>query len=46
MWATDFPHPDHGGHSVRELKERLIPLAEPIQKQIAGQNVKRLYKIE
>ena len=45
MWATDFPHPDHGGHYVRELREMLAPLPEPIQKQIAGENVKKLYKI-
>jgi predicted TIM-barrel fold metal-dependent hydrolase len=45
MWATDFPHPDHGGHYVSELKEMLAPLPLPVQKQIAGENVKRLYKI-
>jgi predicted TIM-barrel fold metal-dependent hydrolase len=45
MWATDFPHPDHGGHYVRELKEMLAPLPLSVQKQIAGENVKQLYKI-
>ena len=45
MWATDFPHPDHGGHYVQELREMLSPLPEPVQKQIAGENVRRLYKI-
>jgi predicted TIM-barrel fold metal-dependent hydrolase len=45
MWATDFPHPDHGGHYVSELKEMLAPLPLSVQKQIAGENVKQLYKI-
>ena len=45
MWATDFPHPDHGGHYVQELREMLSPLPEPVQKQIAGENVRQLYKI-
>lgn len=45
LWATDFPHPDHGGHYVRELREMLAPLPEPLQKQIAGENVRKLYKI-
>jgi hypothetical protein len=37
---------DHGGHYVRELQEMLAPLAEQVRKQIAGENVKKLYKIE
>ena len=45
MWATDFPHPDHGGHYVQELREMLAPLPEPVQQQIAGENVRKLYKI-
>jgi hypothetical protein len=45
MWATDFPHPDHGGYYVQELKQMLAPLPVPVQQQIAGENVKNLYKI-
>ena len=45
MWATDFPHPDHGGHYIQELKEMLSPLPLANQKQIAGENVRALYKI-
>ncbi len=45
MWATDFPHPDHGGHYVRELKDMLAPLPQSVQQQIAGENVKQLYKL-
>lgn len=45
MWATDFPHPDHGGHYVRELQEMLAPLPLSVQRQIAGENVRKLYKL-
>lgn len=45
MWATDYPHPDHGGHYVQELKAMLEPLPLPTQKLIAGDNVKNLYKL-
>ncbi len=45
FWASDFPHADHGGEYMKELKELLATLPATSAAKIAGANVANLYRI-
>jgi len=44
LWATDYPHSDHGADYVHELDELLAGLPEPAAAALAGENAARLYR--
>jgi uncharacterized protein len=43
FWASDFPHPDHSGDYMEELRGLVAPLSESARHQIIGENVARAY---
>jgi predicted TIM-barrel fold metal-dependent hydrolase len=45
LWATDYPHTDHGADYVHELDELLGRLSPAAAAAIAGQNAARLYRL-
>ena len=46
IWASDYPHPDAKFPGVtKELTEAIEQLAPDQQRQIAGENALRLYRI-
>ena len=45
FWASDFPHADHGGKYMNELKELLAEMPAAAAAKLAGQNVAALYGI-
>jgi predicted TIM-barrel fold metal-dependent hydrolase len=45
FWASDFPHADHGGEYMRELKELLAEMPAAAATKLAGQTVAALYRI-
>jgi predicted TIM-barrel fold metal-dependent hydrolase len=45
LWATDYPHPDHGADYARELTELLARLPPVIATALAGGNAARLYRL-
>jgi predicted TIM-barrel fold metal-dependent hydrolase len=44
LWATDYPHSDHGADYVNELDELLGRLSPAAAAAIAGENAARLYR--
>jgi predicted TIM-barrel fold metal-dependent hydrolase len=45
FWASDFPHPDHTGEYMDELRELLAPLSESTRRKVLGENVAQVYKL-
>jgi uncharacterized protein len=45
FWASDYPHPDHPGNYLEELKGLIAPMKDSGKHAILGENVARAYKI-
>jgi predicted TIM-barrel fold metal-dependent hydrolase len=45
FWASDYPHPDHPGNYVEELRHLTAPMTESGRRAILGENVARAYKL-
>lgn len=45
FWASDFPHPDHTGDYMEELRELIAPLSESTRRKVLGENVAQVYKL-
>jgi predicted TIM-barrel fold metal-dependent hydrolase len=45
FWASDYPHPDHPGNYLEELKGLVAPMTESGKRAILGENVARVYRI-
>ncbi len=45
MWASDFPHQDHGREYMKELRGLLAEMPSSAAEKLAGRNVADLYKI-
>jgi predicted TIM-barrel fold metal-dependent hydrolase len=43
LWASDFPHADHAGDYLAELREQTGTLAADARRAIEGENAARLY---
>jgi predicted TIM-barrel fold metal-dependent hydrolase len=43
LWATDFPHSDHGGTYMEELRELAADLDAPASRRLLGENAAHLY---
>jgi predicted TIM-barrel fold metal-dependent hydrolase len=43
FWASDYPHPDHPGNYLEELREMVEPMTESGRRGIEGENVARAY---
>ena len=43
FWASDYPHPDHPGNYLEELREMVEPMTESGRRGIVGENVARAY---
>jgi predicted TIM-barrel fold metal-dependent hydrolase len=45
FWATDYPHPDHPGNYLEELKGMIAPMTSSGRRGILGENVARAYQL-
>jgi predicted TIM-barrel fold metal-dependent hydrolase len=45
FWATDYPHPDHPGNYLEELRGMIAPMKDEARRGILGENVARAYKL-
>lgn len=45
FWASDFPHFDHPGNYMEELRELVEPMSEATRQKVIGENVARVYGI-
>src|SRR5215470_14894049 len=45
FWASDYPHPDHPGNYLEELKEMVAPMPDSGRRAILGENVARVYNL-
>jgi uncharacterized protein len=45
FWASDYPHPDHPGNYLEELREMVAPMTGSGRRGILGENVARVYKL-
>ena len=45
FWASDYPHPDHPGAYLEELRGLVAPMTETGRLGILGQNVARAYRL-
>jgi predicted TIM-barrel fold metal-dependent hydrolase len=45
FWATDYPHPDHPGNYLEELREMIAPMKESGRRAILGENVAKAYRL-
>jgi uncharacterized protein len=45
FWASDYPHPDHPGAYLDELREMVKPMTETGRRGILGENVARAYRL-
>ena len=45
FWASDFPHFDHPGNYMDELKELVEPMAASTRQKVIGDNVAQVYGI-
>jgi len=43
FWASDFPHFDHTGDYMEELRELVEPLSAATRQKVIGENVKQAY---
>jgi predicted TIM-barrel fold metal-dependent hydrolase len=45
FWASDFPHPDHGGKYLDALERMVAPMSPESRRAVVGENVLRCYKL-
>jgi predicted TIM-barrel fold metal-dependent hydrolase len=45
FWATDYPHPDHPGNYLEELREMVAPMTDSARHAILGENVAKVYAL-
>src|SRR5262244_2326908 len=45
FWASDYPHPDHPGAYLEELRGMVAPMTESGRRGILGENVARAYRL-
>jgi len=45
FWASDYPHPDHPGNYLEELREMVAPMPDSARRAILGANVARAYNL-
>jgi uncharacterized protein len=45
FWATDYPHPDHPGNYLEELREMVAPMKDSARRAILGDNVAKVYAL-
>jgi hypothetical protein len=45
FWASDYPHPDHPGSYLEELRGLVAPMTESGRRGILGENVARAYRL-
>jgi uncharacterized protein len=45
FWASDYPHPDHPGNYLEELKGLIAPMKDSGKRAILGENVAQVYKL-
>src|SRR6267378_3306566 len=45
FWASDYPHPDHPGSYLEELRGLVAPMTESGRRGILGENVARAYQL-
>src|SRR5579885_1757605 len=45
FWASDYPHPDHPGTYMEELKGLVAPMTESGKRAILGENVAKVYRV-
>lgn len=45
FWASDYPHPDHPGNYLEELRGMIAPMTASGRRAILGENVARAYKL-
>ena len=45
FWASDFPHPDHGGKYLDALERMVAPMGPEARRGIVGKNVIDCYKL-
>jgi uncharacterized protein len=46
FWASDYPHPDHPGNYLEELRGLIAPMKESGRRAILGENVAKAYKLD
>ena len=44
FWASDYPHPDHPGNDLAELRVMVTPMPDPARRGIRDENVARAYR--
>jgi len=45
FWASDFPHPDHGGKYLEALARMVEPMNPAARRAVMGENVASCYKL-
>ncbi|HEY2663968.1 MAG TPA: amidohydrolase family protein [Candidatus Binataceae bacterium] len=45
FWASDFPHPDHGGKYLEALERMVAPMSAQSRRAVMGENVAACYQI-
>jgi predicted TIM-barrel fold metal-dependent hydrolase len=45
FWASDFPHPDHGGKYLDALERMVGPMSPEARRGVMGENVMRCYNL-
>jgi uncharacterized protein len=45
FWASDFPHPDHGGKYLDALERMVGPMSPAARRGVMGENVMRCYHL-
>jgi predicted TIM-barrel fold metal-dependent hydrolase len=45
FWASDYPHPDHPGNYLEELRGLIAPMKDSGRRGILGENVAKAYKL-
>ena len=43
LWATDYPHSDHGADYMEEVRALASALTADVRRRVLGENVARLY---
>jgi uncharacterized protein len=45
FWASDFPHPDHGGKYLEALERMVAPMSPEARRGVVGDNVIKCYNL-
>jgi uncharacterized protein len=45
FWASDFPHPDHGGKYLAALERMVAPMSPEARRGVVGENVIKCYNL-